>query len=46
MYRLIEELYPLCRSLTGDGVRKTPGRPARPVPLTVHEVPTGTAVFD
>ena len=46
MYRLIEELYPLHRSITGDGVRETLGRLARLVPLTVHEVPTGTAVFD
>ena len=43
---LVEELYPLCRSLTGDGVRETLARLSRVAPLTVHEVPTGTPAFD
>lgn len=46
MYGLIEELYPICRSITGNGVRKTLERIGRVVPLEVHEVPTGTQVFD
>lgn len=46
MYELIEELYPICRSITGDGVRQTLDRIGRIVPLEVREVPTGTQVFD
>ena len=45
-YRLIAELYPLCRSITGEGVRQTLGILQQHIPLTVHEVPTGTRVFD
>jgi aminopeptidase-like protein len=46
MHSLIEELYPLCRSITGDGVRATLARIGRDLALQVHEVPTGTPVFD
>jgi aminopeptidase-like protein len=46
MYELIAELYPLCRSLTGDGVRKTLSILNKHLPLDIHEVPTGTPVFD
>jgi len=46
MYRLIEELYPLCRSITGNGVRETLRILKNHIPLTVHEVPSGTQVFD
>jgi len=46
MYSLIEELYPICRSITGDGFRETLRRLQRLIPLTVHEVPSGTQVFD
>jgi aminopeptidase-like protein len=46
MSQLIAELYPICRSITGDGVRQTLQRLQRDLPLTLHEVPTGTAVFD
>jgi aminopeptidase-like protein len=46
MYALIEELYPVCRSITGDGVRKTLGRVAEELPIDLHEVPSGTPVFD
>ena len=46
MYELIAELYPICRSLTGDGVRRTLEILKRHVDLEVREVATGTRVFD
>lgn len=46
MYELIRGLYPICRSITGDGVRETLRQVAAHIPLKVHEVPTGTRVFD
>lgn len=46
MYRLIEHLYPICRSITGDGVRKTLHILQQYIPLEVQEVPTGKQVFD
>lgn len=46
MYRLVTELYPICRSITGNGVRQTLSAFARFIPLQVHEVPSGTQVFD
>jgi aminopeptidase-like protein len=46
MYELVSDLYPLCRSITGDGVRATLQRIDRILPLSVREVPTGTRVFD
>src|SRR5215469_16461515 len=46
MMLLAEELYPICRSITGNGVRQTLEILKRHIPLKVHEVPTGTPVFD
>jgi aminopeptidase-like protein len=46
MHRLIERLCPICRSITGDGVRQTLARLREYIPLEVREVPTGTQVFD
>jgi aminopeptidase-like protein len=46
MHALVTELYPICRSITGDGLRATLRRLGREIPLDWHEVPTGTAVFD
>jgi aminopeptidase-like protein len=46
MFELISRLYPICRSITGNGVRETLRILQDYIPLTVHEVPTGTAVFD
>ena len=45
-YALVEEMYPICRSITGDGVRATLAILAELVPLVVHEVPSGTPVLD
>ena len=46
MYRLISQLYPICRSITGNGVRETLKVLQQHIPLTVQEVPSGTQVFD
>ena len=47
MHALVERLYPLCRSITGDGVRRDPGRSSASTSrCDVHEVPTGTQVLD
>lgn len=46
IYSLVEELYPICRSITGEGLRQTLSILQRHIPLTIHEVPTGTRVFD
>src|SRR5918992_1598123 len=46
MHDLIADLYPLCRSITGQGVRETLRILQKRVPLEVHEVPSGTQVFD
>jgi aminopeptidase-like protein len=46
MYQLISRLYPICRSITGDGVRQTLRVVQEQIPLTMHEIPSGTPVFD
>ena len=46
IYSLIRDLYPICRSITGEGFRETLGRIQKEIPLNVHEVPSGTQVFD
>ncbi len=46
LYGLAERLYPFHRSITGNGVRKTLEILGEHIPLQVHEVPSGTAVFD
>jgi aminopeptidase-like protein len=46
LFELVAELYPICRSITGDGVRRTLEIVGREIDLEVHEVPSGTEVFD
>ncbi len=46
MYQLITELYPICRSITGDGFRESLRILSQHIPLSVHEVPSGQSVFD
>jgi aminopeptidase-like protein len=40
------ELFPICRSITGDGLRRTLRRIQQEIPITIHEVPSGTPVLD
>ncbi|MCM1261748.1 MAG: DUF4910 domain-containing protein [Butyrivibrio sp.] len=55
MYKLAEKLFPICRSITGDGVRQTldiingflsENDSDKDLKLEIHEVPSGTQVFD
>lgn len=47
MYALAERLYPICRSLMGEGVRESLKILKEYVPeLQIHEVPTGTKAYD
>lgn len=46
LHALAADLYPICRSITGDGVRATLDRLGRHMPLTVHEVASGESVLD
>ncbi len=43
---LAKTLFPICRSITGDGVRQTLKILSQEIPLEIHEVPTGTKVCD
>jgi aminopeptidase-like protein len=46
IYALAAQIFPICRSITGNGVRETLDILARHIPLQKHEVPTATRVFD
>lgn len=46
IFDLAAAIYPACRSITGDGVRATLDHLRKHIDLSVHEVPTGTQVYD
>ncbi|MBB3147919.1 aminopeptidase-like protein [Phyllobacterium trifolii] len=46
IYALAARLFPICRSITGDGVRETLQVLGQHIDLTQYEVPTGTQVLD
>ena len=47
MFRFAERAYPICRSITGDGVRQTLELVREIVPeLEIHEVASGSPVLD
>lgn len=46
MHRWIGELFPICRSITGNGARETLRLIQKRIPLTICEVSSGTKVFD
>lgn len=46
LHSFIEKLYPITRSITGNGTRETLKLIEQKIPIKMHEVPTGTKVFD
>lgn len=46
LHRFAAELFPICRSITGDGLRQTLAIIGTRIPLKISEVPTGTSAFD
>ena len=46
MYDLMERLFPICRSITGNGVRQTLRIIKEHIPLDIKEIKSGTKVFD
>lgn len=46
LHALVRELYPICRSITGEGLRRSLRILQRVAPLALEEVPSGTPVFD
>ena len=46
MHALVSQLYPICRSITGEGLRQTLDVIGQHIPLDRSEVPSGTQVFD
>jgi len=46
LYDFAAKLYPICRSITGDGIRQTLAMIGERIPLEIHQVPSGTKVFD
>ena len=46
LHELVAELYPICRSITGRGVRETLSLLSQRIPIEIHEVRSGTPVLD
>lgn len=46
LYSLVSDLYPICRSITGNGVRESLRTIGDQIPLQIREVASGTRVFD
>jgi aminopeptidase-like protein len=46
MYEFLSDLFPICRSITGGGVRQTLRAIQKHIPIEIREVPTGTQAFD
>jgi aminopeptidase-like protein len=46
LHARIAQLYPICRSITGDGLRQTLSGLSEICPLQLTEVPSGTPVLD
>ena len=46
LHAFASRLYPICRSITGQGVRQSLALIGEHIPLSVREVPSGSAVYD
>jgi aminopeptidase-like protein len=46
IHSLAARLFPICRSITGDGLRETLRIIGEFIPLEIHEVPSGTQALD
>lgn len=46
LHAFASQLFPICRSITGEGIRQTLDMIAARIPLVLTDVPTGTRVFD
>ena len=46
LHGLVSRLYPICRSITGEGLRETLREIQHHIPIVLHEVPTGTPALD
>ncbi len=46
IHSIIRKLYPICRSITGNGVRESLAIISELIPVHIHEIPTGTKAFD
>ena len=44
--KFLRELFPVCRSITGDGVRETLRQIGEELPIAIHQVESGTPVLD
>jgi aminopeptidase-like protein len=46
IYNFLKKIFPICRSITGDGNRETLKLIQKAIPLKIHEVPTGYQAYD
>ncbi len=46
LFHFAADLYPICRSITGEGIRRTLAQIGKLIPVRTVDVPTGTPVFD
>ena len=46
MYGWAAEVFPICRSITGEGLRATLESIQREIPIEINHVPSGTNVLD
>jgi aminopeptidase-like protein len=46
IHQMIQDLLPICRSITGNGVRESLRILQQLIPIEIHEVPSGTSVLD
>ncbi len=46
LYSIVEDLFPICRSITGNGIRDSLKYLQKCVKMNLHEIPSGMRVYD